>query len=745
MPGLFDGIRNGISGIMTSRRQMEVTSNNIANAANENYTQQVAQLSTSNTIYEGSSPFGQGVEIRDIERIRDHLLDEQIWDSASTAKGQETQSKWLKRIETVFNEPSEEGINQALSDFWEAFSELSVAPENFATRSTLITKTEYFTTLVNGVDEKLVNYVEDLDTEIGQFLTDINALAEEIANLNKYIFNVEIDQFSKANDLRDQRDAAIEALTGKIDVRTKELPNGMTNVFIDQHPIVYQDRNEDLVTRQDPLDVSKLQVIWEHGDTDFNPTGGEMQGLLQVRDTIIPAIQASLDSFSSTMISEVNKIYANGVGLNGETLLESQLGFGSFQVNGLDITNSTTSLNLVSAGSYGAFHVSFYDSSGDSIRTASIVVDNDDSLDDIVQKLNNIRGLNASTISSTTNNGRLRLELDTISGSNSLGETSFAISNNTGGYDSSGFLDLVGFSQTAKSTNTSTTAPVLTGVDLSTLQTQLGEPNVADVMSHVLNLSGTFTINMFETFSETAGFTDGNHMQQLSVDVASTDTINSIMAKINALTANYGVSVSLNASDQLEVTTTSQTDANDEFVASGGTNFVRLSFANTYQSPSVSTDTPPSNYNSFGDELDFMATMQMNTMFQGSSASDIAIDDNITGAAKIHAAHKLAPGDNSLALDMVELQHSRVAVSNQFTIGEQYQTVIADIGSDVRQAENLADNEKLVLEGLMQARDTISGVSLDEELGKMILFQRTYEANARMIRTFDEMLQELLQ
>lgn len=745
MPGLFDGIRNGLSGVLTSRRQMEITGNNIANAANENYSQQVAELSPSNTIYEGSHPMGQGVSISDITRIRDHLLDEQIWDSASTTKGQEAQSKWLQRIESVFNEPSEEGINQALSEFWEAFSELSVAPENFATRSNLMTKTNYLTTIMTGIDSKFDAFLKDLDTEISQFLTDINSIAEEIANLNKHIFKVEVSQHSNANDLRDQRDAAIEALASKVNIRTEEKPNGMINVFIGQHPIVFQDRNEKLISRQNPLDASKLQVVWEHGDNEFNATGGEIQGLLSIRDNVIPELQANLDSFASTFISEANKIYANGVGLNGETLLESQLGYESFTVSGNTVTNSTTDLALVTAGSYGSMHVSFYDSSGDSIRTASILVENDDSLDDIVQKLNNIRGLSASTLSSTTNNGRVRLELDSISGDNSLGEASFAVSNNTGAYDSSGFLNLLNFDQTAKSTNTSATAPTLTSADLSTLQTQLGEPNVADVMSHVLNMSGTFTINMFETVSESAGFTNGRHMQQLSVDVASTDSINSIMTKINALTANYGVSISLNAGNQLELTTTAQTNANNEFVASGGTNFVRLSFANTYQSPTVTTDTQPSGYNGLGDEVDFMATMQMNTLLQGNSAGTIALDNKITGAAKVHAGYKLHPGDNSMALDMVELQHSRVALNNQFTIGEQYQTVIADIGSDVRQAENLAGNEGLVLQSLMKTRDSISGVSLDEELGKMILYQRTYEANARMIRTFDEMIQELLQ
>lgn len=740
MPGSFDGIFTGLKGSLVNHKQIEIVGNNIANAANEDYTRQEARLVSQGSIFEGGLPFGQGVEITKVLRVRDELLDRQLRSTQSSESDFKAQLKWLQRIESIYNEPSENGINNALSTFWESWSELSNDPENFATRSNIISQAENISQLIRSLDTKLANFDQELTLELRQSIDEINAGAYEIAELNKEIFRLELGENNEANDLRDQRDGAVKELSEKIRFTAKEESNGMVNILVGQHPLVYQDRNENLITRTDPLDASKTQVIWEHGDNIFVPEGGGISGILQVRDNVIPSSRSDLDSFVDFLIKEVNNIYANGVSLDAKTLMESRLGY-----EALGVTNSTTSLSLVPSGKYGSMHVSFYDSSGDVIRSSGIVVDSDDSLDDIVQKLNEIRGLNVSAVSSETNDGRIRFELDTVSGLNDLEEVSFAISDNTQGFDSTGFLNLLNFDQTEKSTNASSVAPTLTSRDLSELQTILGENSVADVMSKALNFSGSFTINSFETGTEDVGKTNGYHVQQLVIDVVSTDSINSIMTKINNLTANYGVSISLDASNQIVLTTTARTDSEGNLSTTTGTNFVRLSFANTYQFPQVTSDEPPDLYNAKGDNTQMLAKMQFNTLFQGSKASDIALDSYITSADKINAGYKLANGDNELSLDMVSLQNEKVALDNQFTIGEYYQNLVSEFGTNVVKAENLANNENLVLQSFLNEKDQISGVNLDEELANMIVFQRSYEANARMIKTFSEMLQEILQ
>ena len=149
--------------------------------------------------------------------------------------------------------------------------------------------------------------------------------------------------------------------------------------------------------------------------------------------------------------------------------------------------------------------------------------------------------------------------------------------------------------------------------------------------------------------------------------------------------------------------------------------------------------------NGTGDYSGLLAKLQFNTLFQGSKASDIKLDEFITGADLINAGYKLTSGDNSMGLDVVDLQHQNLALNNKFTINESYQDIVSGVGIDVNKLDNLSTNESVLLKNLLNAKDQISGVNLDEELANMIIYQRSYEANARMIATFSEMIEEILQ
>ena len=740
MPGLFDGMSISRSGINASRIQQEVIGQNIANASNDQYTRQEVRLSTGQSVFDGQHFLGQGVDVTKVTRIRDELLDTQLRHSASLEAKYQVQVDWLNKIEAAYDEPSEHGIGAALSNFWEGWAELANAPESFAARSSIITHTDNLSTVVNNLDQRLQNFEDEVDQELLRESTEINEITTEIAKLNGEIFKLEAGREADANTLRDRRDAALDRLSEKLDITYYEDANGMVNVMAGGHPAIINDRAEKLLTRNDTLDSSKLQLYWEYGETFEGTTNGSLAGVLNVRDDIVPGFRGELDSFISNVISETNKIYSTGVGMEPSTMIESRLGY-----EALGVTTSTTALSELTSGTYGSMHINFYDSSDNIVRSAGIVVESDDSLNDIALKLDGIKGVNAALISDTDNDGRLRITLDTTSGDNVMDEAGFAISNNTDGFDTSGFLSLVGFSQTDKTTNASTAQPTMSSVDLSTLQTTLGVSSVAAVRSTALNLAGTFTINAFETGTETGSKTNGNHVQQLAINVVSTDTIDSIIAKINTLTATHGVSATFNATtDKIDITSTAQTDSDGNLLLTGGTDYLRLSFSNTYRYPSAVNDEPPAHHNGKGDTTDILAKLQFNTLLQGDDAGSMALDSKIVSAEAIHAGFNLAQGDNSLALAMSNLQHSKVSGGNQFTLNEEYENHVASVGTEVKEMNDLQANESLLLEAFKTEKDKISGVSLDEELASMIEMQRSYEANARMFSTFNQMITELL-
>ncbi len=739
MPGLFDGMRIAKTGIRVNSILQEVVGQNIANAANENHSRQRVDLATLGSTLSNGHFLGQGVQITKIHRIRDELLDDQLRGAASTTARYEIEHEWLQRLQTAYNEPSDNSVNQGLTNFWEAWSELSNDPESFATRSSVITHTENLAALIQDVDGKLKRFGDEIDNQVEQTLNQINGLTTEIAQLNKDIFRIEAGGDGKSNDLRDKRDAVLDDLSEMASVSYSAENNGMLTVFIGSHPAVIEDSSEKMVLRQDTMDPTKMAVGWQYGDQFKGLSSGRLSGILNVRDNVIPGMRSDLDAFVSTVITETNKVYSNGVPMDAHTLLESRLGYDAFGVK-----SATTDLDLVASGTKGSLTVSFYDSSNNAVRMHGIMIDDDDSLSDIATKLGSIPGLDSILVSDTNNDGRLRISLDTISGENIMGETTFAISNNTGGYDTSGFLALMGYSQTDKTSNAVGVAPVMASRDVTELQTVLGEPNVASVRAAALGMSGSFTINAFETDTETAPKTNGHIVEQLRIEVASTDSIDDVIAKVNTLTAQYGVTASFNGvTNKMEITHAGQTDTEGNVVLAGGTNYLRLGFANDYRYPTAVNDEPPAGYSGAADTTGLLTTLQFNTLFQGSSASDISIDERISGADDIHAGFKLTSGDNTLALAMAELQFGNVS-GGQFTINESYQNIIADVGTSVQQANNLNENESLLLQAFEAERDRISGVNLDEELATMIQFQRAYEANAKMFSIFNQMAEEIL-
>ena len=120
---------------------------------------------------------------------------------------------------------------------------------------------------------------------------------------------------------------------------------------------------------------------------------------------------------------------------------------------------------------------------------------------------------------------------------------------------------------------------------------------------------------------------------------------------------------------------------------------------------------------------------------------DSVVADDST---KIAASITGAPGDNSNAIAIAELQNALMMNSNTATYDNYYNTMISDVGNKTRHAGMTHDHHTAMLSHLENYRESISGVSLDEEMVSLIQFQLGYDAAAKLISVTDEMLQTLM-
>jgi len=102
------------------------------------------------------------------------------------------------------------------------------------------------------------------------------------------------------------------------------------------------------------------------------------------------------------------------------------------------------------------------------------------------------------------------------------------------------------------------------------------------------------------------------------------------------------------------------------------------------------------------------------------------------------------PGNNVNALALVNLHTNRHATLGNLTFNDYNTITTGNVGSATREAELLLNTTTLKFEQIKSLRESVSGVSLDEELTNLLSFQRSFEASARMITVADELFQTIL-
>jgi len=122
-------------------------------------------------------------------------------------------------------------------------------------------------------------------------------------------------------------------------------------------------------------------------------------------------------------------------------------------------------------------------------------------------------------------------------------------------------------------------------------------------------------------------------------------------------------------------------------------------------------------------------------------ASAVVTDPRLIATAQTAAG---APGDNRNALALTNLQHTVQAALGNTTLNTYLQSLIGDVGTKAQASETGVDFQNALLKESQARREATSGVSIDEEMTNLILFQRAFQAASVLVRTGDEMYQTIL-
>lgn len=347
----FFGLNIALSGLYTAQKNLNTVSHNISNSSTPGYSRQQNIQSASRPLnsFDGTGMIGTGSEVTGTERIRDSYLDFKYW-SENIAKGEwSKKTELMSELEGTFNEPSNSGFTTIMDKFYSSLQELSKDPSSTAVRALVrengVTLANYFNTMAARFERQQA----DINDQVKSNVEKINSLGSQIANLNKQIYAFELTG-ETANDLRDSRTVLVDELSKLVNINASEvkygkLPNGKDDIHfvitIGGNNLVdhYSSRKLVLSQRDEKLnseDIPNLYDIkWDNGN-EFILTGGELKGLIDVRDGKdgaigvdgitsspsykgVPYYQSMLNEFVRTFAMAFNEGYKteNGVLVDG--------------------------------------------------------------------------------------------------------------------------------------------------------------------------------------------------------------------------------------------------------------------------------------------------------------------------------------------------------------------------------------------------------------------------------------------
>jgi flagellar hook-associated protein 1 FlgK len=104
----------------------------------------------------------------------------------------------------------------------------------------------------------------------------------------------------------------------------------------------------------------------------------------------------------------------------------------------------------------------------------------------------------------------------------------------------------------------------------------------------------------------------------------------------------------------------------------------------------------------------------------------------------------LIVGDNRAALAIAQIRNTAVMVGNTRTFDDYFADAVTSIGLKGEQASRSLETHTAIMKELKDMRDSISGVNVDEELADIIKFQHGYNAAAKFISTWNDMLDTVI-
>ncbi|KFE48850.1 flagellar hook-associated protein FlgK [Pseudomonas congelans] len=677
----------GLSGINASSAAINTIGNNTANVDTAGYSRQQVLTTASAQIAlgQGTGYIGTGTTLSDVRRIYNSYLDTQLQTTTALSADAVAYSGQASKTDTLLSD-SATGIATQLSDFFTKMQGIATNATQSSDRSSFLTQANALSARFNSIASQLSSQNDNVNAQLANFTTQVNELTNTVASLNKQITQASAGN-GTPNTLLDSRSEAVRQLNELVGVKVSE-NNGNYDVYTGTGQALVSGstayKMSTAPSAADPLQYN-VQIAYGQTQTDVSSvvTGGSIGGLLRYRSEVLVPAANELGRTAMVLSDQVNSQMSQGIDSKGN--------FGSnlySSINGADaITQRSIGKTTNSAGS-GNLDVTIGDTS--KLTADDYEVTFNDASNFTVRRLPNGESVGTGSLA---DNPPKQFE---------------------------------GFSV---SLNGNTLAA---GDIFKVTPTRNGASGISVVLTDAKDIAAAapLTATAGTSNSGTGGFTQPvlNTKSDIYNSTQTADLRNAVknstpMKVVMGAVSSTGVQsyTLLNASGGAVL------DQNGNAVGGsiiqGQSNKLKLSIGYT------DTTTTPSSKTAF----------ELEMTISGSPVANDTFSIGMTGAGS---------SDNRNALAVVGLQTAKTVGATNGSVGTSlsgsYADLVSVVGTLASQGKNDVTATAAVVGQAKASRDSVSGVSLDEEASNLIKYQQYYTASSQIIKAAQTIFSTLI-
>ncbi|MDR1857787.1 MAG: flagellar hook-associated protein FlgK [Desulfovibrio sp.] len=721
----------GESALNAAQAWISVTGNNLANADTEGYSRQYVDQRDAYAITRKPGAQGMGVSVQQVLRFFDAFLESSYVRQSTTTARWDEHDKVMTTLENLFNESNRTGISSLITDFFGAWSDLALRPDDTATRESLLAYADNLNTMMTSTVDEIHNIQREMTQNIRTNVDRVNEISQAIADLNQQISVHTIKGVSNPNSLLDQRDQLVRELATLVDVETYDQGAGDFRVQLTTGQPLVEGINTWKLAVMGPQAETREQLPPSTGTaTNANLvfsgsdsheytvdiiTGGGV-GTAQFRVSFDGGKTWLRDEDGQELHFDITDNDGDG---NVDSVLVKDVTI-TFEPEGQNQTIADLNFNVGDKFDVvpkdGLYWIE--PTRGPENITPQIYFDGTDNPDRVTG------GAIAAEFNIRDDNcGRYLDELNAVA-SSLIWEVNRIHSQGTG-------LEMLTYAQGEQKVNEK--QPLGDAQSLLPYYDRLQEGNFT---MHIYDKNtGEYVNSGVLNFDWSNAGLPGTAVTNFNPDVHSLEDV--VQAINNGLVDDNGdpVLVYDSSGNQVKPLIASIVDGKISIQVNPDAD---ITFA-------------------FGqDSTGLLAALGLNTFFSGSNAETISVNSrlhsntNLVNSGQVNGQHQANVGDPIMAQNIAALIDKEVTISPMWktsktqTFSEYYANLVSTVGADRRTSKTNLEYNTTLSDDLAARVASVTGVNMDEEMANLIKYQHSYTAAAKLITTADQMLQTLL-